>query len=161
MSQQQLPQRRRINVRAIIYKDGKILAVKHKTKDGNEASYYCIPGGGLDPLESLIDGVKREVMEETGVEATVGRLLFIQQFASERIGYGEELELFFEVTNADDFEHVDIQATSHGKDELALCEFVDPTTVVLLPKFLSSIDIGSYINGEQPTFIVDNFSETL
>ena len=45
---------RRINVRAIIYKDGKLLAVKHKHGD-NISHYYAVPGGGLDPQESLID----------------------------------------------------------------------------------------------------------
>ena len=38
---------RRINVRAIIYKDGKLLAVKHKHGD-NISHYYAVPGGGLD-----------------------------------------------------------------------------------------------------------------
>lgn len=161
MSQLQSPQRRRINVRAIIYKDGKILAVKHKSKDGSEAAYYCVPGGGLDPHESLVDGAAREILEETGITPEIGRLLFIQQFLSQREGYSEELELFFEVKNATDFECIDLACTTHGKDELAVCEFVDPSSVLLLPKFISSIDIDSYINGAKPTFIIDNFSETL
>lgn len=52
--------KRRVGVRAIIYKDGKILAVKHKTKDG-EASFWAIPGGGLEPGESIENGLRREV----------------------------------------------------------------------------------------------------
>ena len=65
---------RRINVRAIIYKDGKLLAVKHKHGD-NISHYYAVPGGGLDPQESLIDGLARELHEETGIDAVIGNLL--------------------------------------------------------------------------------------
>ena len=72
---------RRINVRAIIYKDGKLLAVKHKHGD-NISHYYAVPGGGLDPHESLVDGLARELREETGIDAVIGNLLFIQQLTT-------------------------------------------------------------------------------
>ena len=89
MPQENLYTGRRINVRAIIYKNGKILAVKHRR--GDEVSpYYAVPGGGLDPHESLIECLIRELREETGVTAQPGRLLFIQQFPSSRAGYQEE-----------------------------------------------------------------------
>ncbi len=150
--------KRRINVRAIIFRDGQLLAVIHKsTTSGN--TFYFTPGGGLDPHESLADGLTREILEETGVKAQVGRLLFIQQFASEREGYSEELELFFEVSNVNDFDSIDLEQTTHGNEELSVCEFVDPSSVVILPKFLQSIDIASYIETPQPPLIIDNFNE--
>lgn len=34
---------RRIATRGIIEKDGKILAVKHKDSEGNEADFWAIP----------------------------------------------------------------------------------------------------------------------
>ena len=126
---------RRINVRAIIYKDGKLLAVKHK--HGEDIShYYAVPGGGLDPQESLVDGLARELREETGINAVIGNLLFIQQFPSARAGYAEELEFFFTVKNPDDFININLETTSHGAEELAVCEFVDPASVTLYPEFL-------------------------
>ena len=71
--------KRRINTRAIIYRDGKILAVKHK--HGDEISfYYAAPGGGLDPHESLTDGLIRELREETGISSTV---IFSRSFLRE------------------------------------------------------------------------------
>lgn len=87
--------KRRINVRAIIFKDGKLLAVKHKTQSGEEASYWALPGGGLDPFERLDKGIQREMLEETGIEVNVGRILFGQQLRSGRPGRDEELEFFF------------------------------------------------------------------
>ena len=78
---------RRINVRAIIYREGKILAVKHR--HGDQATpYYAVPGGGLDPHESLTECLIRELREETGVTAKAGKLLFIQQFPSSRARLG-------------------------------------------------------------------------
>ncbi len=158
MSQSITP-KQRVNVRAIIYRDGKLLVVQHKMADGSASEYYAAPGGGLDPHESLTDGVKREVMEETGIRAEIGKLLFVQQFYSRREGYTEELEFFFEVTNTDDFLNIDISATTHGKDELALCEFVDPSTIPIYPTLLQTVDLRSYIESPRPTVVLDNFNE--
>lgn len=135
---------RRINVRGIIYNQGQLLAVRHKSSDGTTAAYYAVPGGGLDPGESLTEGLKRELMEETGIEAQIGRLLFIQQFKSERSGHNEELEFFYQVKNPLDFEQIDLSKTTHGGVELSVCEFIDPKKVLIMPSFLQSIDIGHY-----------------
>lgn len=150
---------RRINVRAIIYKDGKLLAVKHKHGD-NISHYYAVPGGGLDPRESLVDGLARELHEETGVDAVIDNLLFIQQFPSARADYAEELEFFFTVKNPDDFTNIDLETTSHGAEELAVCEFVDPASVTLYPEFLQSIDLAGYANNDRPTLVIDNLHES-
>ncbi|MBP9667617.1 NUDIX domain-containing protein [Candidatus Saccharibacteria bacterium] len=149
---------RRINVRAIIWHDGKLLAVKHKHGD-SVARCYAVPGGGLAPMESLADGVKRELIEETGIEPVVGRLLFIHQFQSRRNGYDEKLEFFFHIENPTDYLNVDITATTHGKDELALCEFVDPRSVHLLPEFLTQTDIAHYVTNELPPLVVNLLTE--
>lgn len=155
------PSKRRINVRTIIYRDDKLLAVRHKTSGGEAADYYAVPGGGLDPHESLTAGAAREIMEETGIAAKIGKLLFIQQFVSERKGYDEELEFFFAVDNPEDFTDIDLSKTTHGADEIAVIEYVDPLAVALLPRFLRSVDIGEAIANDHPTEIFDNFNETL
>ena len=148
--------KRRINVRAIVWKDGKLLAVKHKSKDGSESAYWALPGGGLDPFESLSDGITREMIEETGIAPQVDRILFGQQLLSGRAGRDEELEFFFLVTNPDDYESIDLEKTSHGTIELARCEFIDPTIEHILPDFLQTIDIASYINTIRPVDIINN-----
>ena len=145
--------KRRINVRAIVWRDGKILAVKHINSDGSEAEYWAVPGGGLDPLEDLRSGVVREVFEETGVKATVGRLLFMQQFHSKREGFDEELELFFHVEDNPAFDTVDLAATSHGLDEISRVEFVDPKQVDIKPERLSELDIEAIIGHDCPVEI--------
>lgn len=150
---QPITELRRVNVRAIILKDGKLLAVKHKTSTGEESPYWAVPGGGLDPMESIEDGLQREILEETGVVAKPGKLLFIQQFPSKREGRDEELELFFFVDGSDAYQNIDLTKTSHGDAEIARMEFIDPTSEQILPAFLSTIDIARYITEDQPVYI--------
>lgn len=152
--------KRRINVRGIIWHDGKLLAVKHRDKEERaEAQYWCVPGGGLDPRESLTDGVRRELMEETGVEARVGKLLFIQQFDSHRAGFDEELEFFFHIENPEDFTDIDLAKTTHGLEEIAVIGFVNPREVNILPKMLGELPIADYISADMSVYIKDMFTK--
>lgn len=137
--------KRRINVRAIVWRDGNILAVKHKDGDGSESPYWAVPGGGLDPLEDLRSGVRRELMEETGIKVSVGKLLFMQQFHSHRDGFDEELEFFFQVEDSPKFSSVDLESTTHGAAEIARIGFVNPREVTIKPELLSTIDLGALI----------------
>ncbi len=58
-----------VGVGAVIIKDGKILLVKR----GNEPNKgkWSIPGGLVNTGESLVDALKREIMEEVGLEIDV------------------------------------------------------------------------------------------
>ncbi len=143
--------KRRIGVRAIIFKDGKLLANKFHT-EGGESAYWATPGGGLDPHESLTDGLVREIIEETGITPKLGRLLFVQQFHSDRPDRSEELEFFFLVTNPQDFAEIILTETTHGAKELTRCEFISPKEEHLLPAFLRDIDIAGHIKQQQPVY---------
>ncbi len=138
---------RRIAVRAIITDGDKLLLVKLLSK-GQPLDFYCTIGGGLDDGESLIDGVKREVMEETGVVAEVGKLLYIQQYTDKN----DNLEFFFHVTNTEDFREVDLSKTSHGMEEIAEIGFFNPKVVKLLPEFLKDISIEELVNSKEVKF---------
>lgn len=152
-------EKRRIGVRGIIWRDGRLLAVKHKDKDGNPKDFWAIPGGGLDPGEQIEEGVKREMFEELGKDAQIGRLLFVQQFRSSRGDCDEELEFFFLIENIEDFSGIDLTQTSHGVKEIAECEFIDPTAETMKPGFLSEIDLQKYVETVQPVLVVDRFHE--
>lgn len=139
---------RRVNVRGIIVSDkGEIFAQRLTARDKDGRDFWCTPGGGLDMGESLIDGLKREMIEETGVAPEIGKLLFIQQFAelgeNSTHGPSEQLEFFFEIKNWRDYESIDLEATTHGVEEVAKCGFIDPKNEVILPKFLSEIDLNN------------------
>ncbi|MCA9338060.1 NUDIX hydrolase [Candidatus Saccharibacteria bacterium] len=152
--------KRRINLRAIIWRDGKIFAVKHFSERWNgPAEYWALPGGGLDDMESLDAGIKREIIEETGVEPVVERIILGQQFKSKRQGYDEELELFYLVSNADDFNNINLAKTTHGAAEIAEYGFIDPKTELIKPEFLSTIDLTDYVQNVRPVYIADKLSK--
>jgi len=152
-------EKRRIGVRGIIWQDGRLLAVKHKDREGNPKDFWAIPGGGLDPGEQIEEGVKREMLEELGKEARIGRLLFVQQFHSSRSDRDEELEFFFLIENTENFSGIDLTKTSHGTEEIAECAFIDPMAEVMKPGFLSEINLQEYVETLRPVLIVDRFHE--
>lgn len=130
---------RKISVRGVALHEGKLLCVRLKPyKDslqthGND--YWCLPGGSLDEGETLVAGVEREMIEETGIKPIVGNLLYVQQFAQ---GEREFIEFFFHITNNQDYLNIDLSKTTHGEEEIEEIAFVDPATTYVLPKFLST-----------------------
>lgn len=146
--------KRRVNVRGIIFKNGQVFAQQLKPgKDGSARDYWCTPGGGLELGESLHTGLRREMIEETGIAPKIGKLLFVEQFND---GPKEQLEFFFHIENADDYETINLAATSHGLVEISRCKFIDPKDNNLLPSFLQTINIQDYIDNTLPVFIDDD-----
>lgn len=146
---------RRIGVRGIAYRDGKLLSVLHKDRDGNPVDFWAVPGGGLDPAESIEACMHREMIEETGIAPKVGRLLFVQQFQSPtRSGaLREHLEFFFHLENPDDYATVDLTATTHGTQELAEIAWIDPKTSNIMPLFLQTLNLDEYLTTDKPVYI--------
>jgi len=133
---------RRVAVRAVIQKDGKLFCVKlnnYKGDGSNTLGTWITVGGKADIGEPLLGAITREVIEETGVTPVVGNLLFVQQFSHHST---EQLEFFFHVTNAGDFENIDLSKTSHGIEEISEFAFVDPKDAEILPKFLNEVDLS-------------------
>lgn len=141
---------RRINVRGIIWQDGKLFCQQLKANHSNESEpFWCTPGGGMDDGESIVQALTREMIEETGVAPEIGRLLFVQQFFD---GKQELLEFFFHITNADDYTQIDLSATSHGTIEVERCDFINPKSARVLPAFLSELDLTEYVHQNLPVF---------
>ncbi|HID92214.1 TPA: NUDIX hydrolase [Candidatus Gracilibacteria bacterium] len=68
----------RIAVRALIFNEkGELLVVQHRKSD-----FWALPGGKIEESlkEDLQSCIKREILEELGVEISVQNLLFIQEF---------------------------------------------------------------------------------
>lgn len=146
---------RRVSVRAIALHEGKLLCVKLKqynqlasTMDGA----WCIPGGTLEEGEALIQGLEREMTEETGIKPVVGNLLYVQQF-SEKDKNKEHLEFFFHVTNAEDYLDIDLAQTSHGNAEIEQIAFVDPAATNILPRFLGTEPLTQHAAAAAPAKI--------
>ncbi|MBN2533705.1 MAG: NUDIX hydrolase [Spirochaetales bacterium] len=49
-----------------------LLLVEHETPEGKR--YWWLPGGGLEENEEPVEGIRREIMEELGVEIDIHEL---------------------------------------------------------------------------------------
>jgi len=152
-------QNRRVAVRGVILKNNKLLCVRLKKYPGrisNEGQdFWCTPGGGVDIGEPLIPALKRELIEETGIKPDVGQLLYIQQFQHKN---WEHLEFFFHITNSEDYEDINLEATTHGATEIAEVDFIDLTDHTVLPVFLTKEDLVSDA-ATANTKVMNNFTE--
>ncbi len=69
-----------IVVVALIHRGDEILLIKQKGED-DVAPSWSAPGGVVEDGEMLVDALKREVQEETGIEVlTVGSLEYVVNF---------------------------------------------------------------------------------
>jgi ADP-ribose pyrophosphatase YjhB (NUDIX family) len=76
----------------IFSKDGKVLLGKNVPGSVYEG-VWTIPGGGKEPGESVIDAIKREILEEVGIDISNGRFeqLEPKQGESEKTINGERI----------------------------------------------------------------------
>ncbi len=77
----------RNSVKAIIIKNGFILTIRCIDKFG---VFYLLPGGGQKPGETMIDALKRECLEEIGVEIIVKDLKLIREYIGKNHEFKEE-----------------------------------------------------------------------
>jgi ADP-ribose pyrophosphatase YjhB (NUDIX family) len=98
----------------LIVQDGKVLLIRR----GNEPykDHWSLPGGGVERGERIRDAVKREVLEETGLDVEVG---LVAGYREEILGPDDHyLVLAFHCT-------VTGGSLSAGDDAVE-CAFVDP-----------------------------------
>ena len=72
-----------VAVGAVIVQDGSLLLVERANDPG--AGRWAVPGGRVEPGETLAEAVVREVREETGLEVVVGDIAW----AGDSIGPGD------------------------------------------------------------------------
>lgn len=71
----------RVRASALIMQNDAILLVEFNNKTG---LHYNLPGGGVDPGESIVEGLRREVKEETCADVVVGDVAFVLEYEPKR-----------------------------------------------------------------------------
>ena len=75
-----------------LIQDGKRVLLQNRIKEDWKG--YTLPGGHVEPGESFVDAVKREMREETGLDIINPKLVGIKQFP---IDGGRYIVLLFKV----------------------------------------------------------------
>ncbi len=111
--------RLRVGVKALVISNGAVLCVRKRDDEGDICSF---PGVGQDPGETLAEAVRRELREETGLDALVGELLFVREYIGrnhEHAGTDARVHVtdhIFRGHLIDDSEAAVTGATPHGRD---------------------------------------------
>lgn len=116
-----------VRTRAVIFDDdGRILVQHHSS---SKPDFYRLPGGGVRFREKAEDCIVREILEETGLDTRVDRLLWVRDFL-DQLQY-HSIELFFLATVIDgEF----MPNPEGGNIELLFTTLEDLEKVIFYPK---------------------------
>jgi 8-oxo-dGTP diphosphatase len=119
----------RVRVGGLLVRNGAVLLAAHRGLLPGNAPFWSPPGGGWQFGESIREALVREFREETGLTVRVGRFLHLHEFSTDNL---QALELFFEVTAADDAQPQLGSDPEHTSDAQLLTELVWQTPRQLL-----------------------------
>jgi 8-oxo-dGTP pyrophosphatase MutT (NUDIX family) len=97
-----------IRCRVLVLKEDKILVVKHHP----EATFYALPGGHMEAGENPLECMKREIMEELGVDVPNPELKYTYKWIDSN--NSEQVEFFFLVRDSGGFEDFDTRVRTHA-----------------------------------------------
>ena len=76
-----------VGVKALIEKEGKVLLIREaKYDEGLNEGKWDVPGGRIEVEETLMEGLSREVFEETGLKVMSTRILDVHETFREKVG---------------------------------------------------------------------------
>ena len=136
-----------LTVLCLLHKDGAYLLQDIIKKDWKG---YTLPGGHIEPEESIVDAVVREMKEETGLTVLNPRLCGVKQFPMEG---GRYLVFLFEATEYEGELISSEEGTMHWvpvenlKNVNLVKDFMDLVQVMLeenLSEFQYVIDEGKW-----------------
>ena len=104
----------RYSVKAVIIKENKILV---EQVDQGRGIFYKLPGGGHHFGETIQEALLRELKEELGIEAEIGRLLFVRDYLAKN----HDMEV-----DDPNFQQTELMFLCHVKDFSTLGQGTEP-----------------------------------
>lgn len=130
-----------IRIAACIVKDNEILMIRHKKGD---EKYWLLPGGRVEYGETMIETLKREMIEETGLEISVGKLMFVSEAIPED-NHRHIINMFFEA------EIVGGEIKLGNEEILDAVEFIDIDKIDEIKIYpIIKDELKQYINDGKP-----------
>lgn len=87
----------RVRVCGLCIENDKLLLVNHHALN-DSGIFWGPPGGGMDYASNAVDNLKREFLEETGIQIEIIKFLFVHEYLSPPL---HAIELFFLVKRID------------------------------------------------------------
>jgi ADP-ribose pyrophosphatase YjhB (NUDIX family) len=136
-----------IRCRAIILHEGKLLLVRHPS----DTSYAALPGGKLDWGEDVKECLKREVIEELGVEPILGRLLYINTFMDGE--NTQSIEFFFEIKNGSQYADTKKLTGTHAHELAEIVWIGSDSNIRILPTKIGEDFKAGKLLADEPRYI--------
>lgn len=127
-----------IAAKAIIVRDNKVLVLRQSAEAAvSGANRYHPPGGIVEPGESLHEALEREIQEETGLPATIGPVISVEEWRTTI--RGEACQFFgvfyrCELASDADIELQEAEASDYawvGPGDLASVDVLEPSLSVI------------------------------
>jgi len=108
-------------MKAFIIHNNKVLVLKEseKYKEGTNAGKFDIVGGRVEPGQRFDESLLREIKEETGLQARIGKPFFVNEWRPEVKGEKWQIIATFFECHVDD-NHIQL---SQDHDE---CKWINP-----------------------------------
>jgi 8-oxo-dGTP diphosphatase len=135
-------------------KDNAILLVEYE----DHGIHYNLPGGGAEPGETVIQGLRRELYEETMAEADIGSLAMLYEYAphaqsGDYVSKVHSIHLIFECTLKDGSTPRLPDNPDPHQSAVKWIPINELDSIVLIPNIKSQIK--DYIESKSITYIED------
>jgi 8-oxo-dGTP diphosphatase len=93
----------RVAAKGVVVNDkGQVLIVREAAtyQDGTNIGRYHLPGGRIEAGESYVDGLRREIKEETGLDIEPGRPVYVGEWRPVIKGVPHHIIAIFSVCQA-------------------------------------------------------------
>ncbi len=132
-----------VRARAVIMHEDELLVVKHP----HNTTFAALPGGHLEWGEDPRECLRREILEELGIEPILGRLLYVNTFMDG--AHKQPFEFFIEVTNGKEFKQTKKFVGTHMHELAEVLWVKQDTTERILPiAFAKDLREGKLIRDE-------------
>lgn len=82
-------------VRALILRDGRLLTIQMRRGKGD--IFYILPGGGQLHGETMPESLRRECLEEIGLEPVVGQVAYVREYIGRHHSFAQAHKDFHQI----------------------------------------------------------------